>query len=339
MKLTTLILATIVFISGCTWNKNRKKIDVTDIDIEMSVNRFEEDFFKIEPSSISEGLQRLHKTYPIFYPLFVEQIIKVTPNAKEYERYEAKIHQFLTNEAVEGLFDTVSYTFRDFVKIERELEQGLKYYKAYFPSKEIPKVVTFISEFGHGALTYEHILGIGLDMYLGKKYKYYPAIGFPGYMINRLEQDFIVINAMNVLATNLLDESISENVLLSKMIYEGKILYFLEQTLPQKEVYQLIGYTKEQLDWCISHEVQIWGFFIEKELLYSTQGLDFQRYTGDGPTTIGMPSDAPGNVGSWIGWQIVKKYMELHPNISMKELFEMNDAQKILNLSNYKPRK
>jgi hypothetical protein len=54
--------------------------------------------------------------------------------------------------------------------------------------------------------------------------------------------------------------------------------------------------------------------------------------------TAGMPEQAPGNVGSWVGWQIVNQYMEnTVDELSLKELLATPPAT-ILAKSNYKPK-
>jgi len=65
--------------------------------------------------------------------------------------------------------------------------------------------------------------------------------------------------------------------------------------------------------------------------------MDVKRYTSDGPTTGGMPSESPGNVGSWVGWQIVKTYAN-KTNKSLKEILTTSPKE-ILTKANYKPKK
>ena len=57
----------------------------------------------------------------------------------------------------------------------------------------------------------------------------------------------------------------------------------------------------------------------------------------DGPFTKGFDADAPARLGEWVGWQIVSAYMEKNKEVSLKELLQINDSQKILNQSGYKP--
>ena len=94
------------------------------------------------------------------------------------------------------------------------------------------------------------------------------------------------------------------------MIEKGKKLYFLESMMPEKEKHILIGYTAEQLNWCETSEGEIWAFYNEKDLFYTKNYMEHKKHVDDGPQTSGMPKEAPGNVGTWIGWQIVNQYMK-----------------------------
>ena len=63
------------------------------------------------------------------------------------------------------------------------------------------------------------------------------------------------------------------------------------------------------------------------------------RYVMDGPSATGMPSDSPGNIGAWLGLQIVEAYMNEHPDMTLPELVDAPiDAQRFLLESKYKPR-
>jgi uncharacterized protein YjaZ len=50
-----------------------------------------------------------------------------------------------------------------------------------------------------------------------------------------------------------------------------------------------------------------------------------------------MPDTSPGNIGTWVGWQIVKKYVELHPDITPVQLMR-TPARQIFDEAKYKPK-
>src|SRR5690242_17289638 len=107
--------------------------------------------------------------------------------------------------------------------------------------------------------------------------------------------------------------------------------------MPGKPDSLKIGYTGEQLDWCRENEQYIWQYFIQHDLLYKKDMQTILHFIGQGPSTPGLPPDAPGDIGSWVGWQIVRRYMSLHPETTLGGLMGMQDAQQLLNEARYKP--
>jgi len=71
--------------------------------------------------------------------------------------------------------------------------------------------------------------------------------------------------------------------------------------------------------------------------LFSTNIIDKKNFLGDRPVTIQVGEKCPGRIGQWVGWQIVKEYMEKHPEKSLADLMNTDNAQLIFKNSNYKP--
>ena len=83
----------------------------------------------------------------------------------------------------------------------------------------------------------------------------------------------------------------------------------------------------------------MWAFFLDEELLYSTRTKDIRKYVEVSPNSPGMPPEAPGNTGTWMGYKIVKAYMDRFPDQSLSDLLLESDAQKLMTASKYKPQR
>lgn len=127
------------------------------------------------------------------------------------------------------------------------------------------------------------------------------------------------------------------NSLLSQMIHEGKVMYFLDAILPELSDTLKIGFTKRQLDFCKESEASMWAFLAEHKLLFSTDRMSIKRFMDDGPYTSAFTDQSPARTGTWIGWQIVRSYMKEHKEVKLADLMEMKDFQAILNQSGYQP--
>ena len=96
-----------------------------------------------------------------------------------------------------------------------------------------------------------------------------------------------------------------------------------------------MGYTEQAYNWCKDNEGTIWKAIIERKHLYTPDQLTTSQYFEDTPT-IFPGNDAPGNIGTRIGWQIINQYIK-ETGSTPEALMQNNDAQEILTASKYKP--
>ncbi len=185
----------------------------------------------------------------------------------------------------------------------------------------------------------DSVIIIALDDYLGQDYKSYPELGIPAYRFSKMRKEYIVSDCMKEIARSFIIPDKSKNSFLDRIIFEGKILYFADAMMPDMHDTIKIGYSSSQLKWCESNEANIWSLFIDRNILYKTDIMTINKFTGDGPFTTGLAKESPARIGSWIGWQIVRSYMDNNKNVNMKTLISNYDSQNILQLSKYKPKK
>jgi hypothetical protein len=79
----------------------------------------------------------------------------------------------------------------------------------------------------------------------------------------------------------------------------------------------------------------IWKRLVDDEVLFSTAMQMKQKYIAERPKTIEVGTECPGRIGMWVGWQIVNEFARRNPKISLPELMQITDAQKILRGSKY----
>lgn len=82
----------------------------------------------------------------------------------------------------------------------------------------------------------------------------------------------------------------------------------------------------------------IWGHFIQNELLYNKIRFINEKFCGERPGIPEIGDKCPGRIGRYLGWQIVRNYMQNNPDVTFEELMKEKDAQKIFTKSNFKPR-
>jgi hypothetical protein len=318
--------------------ENKHKVDTGDVKVEgVKVIRFEQDLFAVNPGNYKEELHALKRKYPFFMETYMKDIMNNFDQQSDSVADE-KLREFIVHPSIRGLNGEVQKLFGDMSPYEKELEEALVYYKFHFPSKPVPGFISYISEFGPSNVIIDTLIGIGLDKYLGEDYKYYPSL-FPIFIVRKLRKEYIVPNAMYAIGNSSFPEDMEDKSFLNKIIYQGKMLYFLDAMLPDTPDSLKIGLSGKQLEWCSANEDLIWKHAVETKLLFSTDPVRYRAYLVDAPFTSApnIPTDASPMIGIWLGWQIVKKYMEENPTMSLTDLMKQKDPQEMLNKSKYKP--
>jgi len=323
-------------IAGCQCGKFKKNADLSGIEVSVKINRLDNILFRLSPENVSIQYPAIDSIYHGFLSFYVREILGLGDYSRQPDSTVAKLIRYLNDPYVQEVRDSCQKVFSDMSRYENELKQALRYYKFYFPQKKIPEVITFISNFSYSAITYDTMfLGIGLDMYLGKDFKYYPDL-YPKYLYEKFSPEYLTANCMKALATENFKIEPHDNKMLSQMVSNGLVLYFTDLVMPNTEDYKKIGYNPEDIHWCFVNEPEIWKFLIERDLLYTTDMQKHKLYVAPGPSSSGMPKDAPGNVGTWAGWQIVRAYAKKYPDVPFEALLQL-DPQEMLAMSGYKP--
>ncbi|HKR03044.1 MAG TPA: hypothetical protein VJY62_00305 [Bacteroidia bacterium] len=341
MKKTSsyLLLFTIVLLITSCGHERKMDADVSKVNISQPFIRFDKELFLFGDTITTGEVKQMRQKYGAFFDLYCSRIIRIYDDDDDVLTAR-DLTQFISDSDVKEIHRKTDSLYSDLKDLQENLLNAFKHYSYHFPGKPVPEIVTYISAFNYQVITADSILGIGLDMYLGENNAdIYASINIPKYMSRRFTKNYIVSDCIKGWFQSQYDPDSIKSELLSQMIYYGKLLYYREALAPQMPDTIKTGYTKEQLEWCIKNESNIWAFFIEQKLLYSTVVQEYIKYINDGPTTNGLPKESPAKIGAWIGWQIVKAYMNNNADVNLEQLLKENDAQKILNNSNYKPKK
>jgi len=332
--LYSFLFAILIFFSSC--NRNPLKVDISGIETEIEIVRFDQELFALPMQDTLAELTVLRNKYPEFFDLFTWKVIGV--GGIEEAHFLEIMGEFLTDTMIVNVKTLVEKEFSDFEKTEEELVEAFKYFQYHFPEKELPVIFTMISGFNQSVVTAENIIGVSLDKYMGRDFSYYKQLSnVPLYKIKNMHPEKVVSDVAYAWGMTEFDERGAATTVLDHILHQGKLMYFVDALLPEMHDSLKIGYTEEQLQWCQNNEPQMWNFLVEKKLLYSNKRMDILRFINDGPYTTGFPTESPGKSGVWIGWQIVRQYMKKHREITVAELMKNTDYQQILNDSGYYP--
>ena len=199
---------------------------------------------------------------------------------------------------------------------------------------QIPALYMHISGFRQNIIVADSLLSCSIDKYMGTEYPLYNGY-FNVYTRRNMSPEHIVIDGLNAWIKSEYPFTGNDNVLLERMIYEGKIIYTLMKTGYDYDYKKLTSLTDDEYKWCVKHESALWTTIIERKHLYAPDIAATSRYFQPTPSVF-ISEDAPGNIGIYIGFRIVERYMK-RTKSSCEELMNNNNAQDILQKSKYKP--
>ena len=315
-----LILFIVALLSVNCVKKDKEIVDVSNIDAKVLVKRFEQDFY----TSDSSGLDELKEKYPILFP-------ENTPDSIWIVKMQDKDEQ--------ELFREVNTRYVDFHKQSKQLSDLFKHVKYYYNDFKEPKVYTVMSnvDYQNNVIYADSLLFISLDVFLGRDSKVYQD--FPEYIKQNFTRNHIAVEIAKKFAERELPRP-KNRTFISRMIQHGKLLYLVDSFLPKTKDAYKIGYTQEQLDWADFNDEGIWKYFVENKLLFSNDQELNRRFIDNAPFSKfyqANDNESPGRIGVWLGWQIVKAYMQ-NNDVSLQQMLKL-DNEELFKRSKYKPTK
>lgn len=318
--LKKLIFCCIFFSFLACVEDDQREEEIARIPVEVEISRFDRRFARATADSLPALKQDFSYLFPTQYPdsVWVQKMSDTI--------------QLELNKAVE-------VQFPDLVETGNELEQLFQHIKYYFPGEDLPQVVTLTSDvdYRNQVVWTSELLLISLDTYLGKEHPLY--VGIQDFIRKNFNKEQIVVDATVAFAETKVENPVSRSFL-DNMVYYGKLLYLKDLLIPFKSDAQKIGYTPEELKWAWANEAQIWRYFVEKQLLYSSDSQLGPRFLFPAPFSkfyLELDHEAPARLGQFTGWQIVRQYMK-KKEVSVEEMLR-TDAETIFKESNYKPKK
>lgn len=319
MKKISFILIVLFSLFSCQ-NENQIETEISKIETNYTIERFDKAFANAKPAD----LPKLKQAFPFLFSKRINDSVWIN-----------RMHDTLQKQ----LFEEVDKTFQNFNDVDADLKGLFQHLKFYDKAFKEPRVITLTNfvDYRNKTVVTDTILLIAIDNYLGKSHEFYS--GIQQYLTQNMNQKQIVSDLATDYSQKYIYQS-QKKTLLDEMIYFGKQLYFKDKIIPFKTDAQKIGYTQEQLDWSIANESYIWSYFIERELLFSTDNTLVNRFIAPAPFSkfyLELDAESPGRLGQYIGWQIVRAYMEQN-NTPFLDMLQ-KDTEEIFNNVKFKPRK
>lgn len=316
--------------SGCRQEKQPNlEVDLSAVPIpDIQINRYGYSLFSIPTDSFADGLRKMGPSFPIFLN-----------NMHNTEQAEIQLRKFVEDKGNRAAWQVIKEKYKSVQSLQNELNIAFQHYSYYFPNALLPTVYTYISGYNyeHPVIIDNNNMLIGLDCFLGSDFSFYKNVRVPIFLLPAMDSQNIAPVCMHQMAEVNYGQPLASNDLINNMLETGKMLYFCEAMLPTLPKYRLFGFTEKQMEWCFENEKNLWALFIDEKLLFTKDATIIRRFINPAPFTSGIARSSPGQTGVFIGWQIIRAYMENNPAVTLSDLMNTNDYNKILQASRYKP--
>lgn len=332
-RLAYFVIASLLLFASC--NSNPLDVDVSDIEANITVERFDKEFYACSDNTTFSTIGKLAEEYPLFFDLYNSHIISC--GSYSDQSYYECLRVFFSDYSVVEAYNAVNKEFADCNDVQDILNEGFRHLLYYYPDTELPRVVTFVAGFNQSVVLMDGYVGIGLEKYLGADCVLYDMLQIPEFAKREMQRKRIPVDVMSEWFCDMHPYKPATDNLVSKMIYNGMTMYFVEAMFPSMPETDRLTFTDEELDYCRHFERDIWTSLIENNYLFSTDLFTIKKFTENAPFTAPFGQECPARVVNWTGLQIVKSYVK-NNKVSFTELMQETDYQKILNLSEYNPK-
>lgn len=327
-----------VMLQACT-EHHPLDVDVSKIEAGIHIERLDQELFETKSEDLARFNRECIQRYGELWETYVSVMLRA--GTVRDSLIDVNLDRFIHDPSMLVVYDDIQKKYKDLGWLETELSDAFKHLKFYYPDSKIPRIVTYNSAFNFGVATFQEMVGIGLDMYLGPENGTVKNISIemiPQFLKDKMLKEYITVDVMRGwFETNYMEELPSGSDFLSNMVYQGKIMYALDALMPAKPPHIKIRYTAEKYGWCLQHENEIWRDIVDLKILYSTNPNEIRKFIEEAPFTSSLPQESPGRVGVFMGWQMVKAYMEAFPEKKLPDLMQEQNARNILKY--YKPKK
>lgn len=332
-------LLSILFFNACKKDLNVKnKIDFI---------RYDKLIFNLDTNNIKSQFIKIKNQYPEFTDIYFRKVMNFSGYDSLDHDFFILLKDFVSDTNNQKLVKMVDEEFGNMENIEVQFGEAVVNLQKEFPKTKKPKVYTFISVFAYQGFIFQDKksdgIGIGLDMYLGKKFPYESLNNtsntFASYLIRTYNKDHLLKKMTQIWIDDLFDNPNKKKVL-DYMVDNGKKLYILKSIIPTINDTILFEYSPKQMKWLHNNEQEMWSHFIKNNFFYSDDEYKIRRLINPGPNSqaLGMPLNSPGQTGNYLGYRIVEAYMNKISEGGLSTIANEQNSQNILEKSKFKPR-
>ena len=325
MKFFRYVIFSALFLTGmssCTEESgNRWNIELKDDAPPVKITDISAEFYNPEVS-----LQKFTAEYPWFQG--------TVPDEDFAERRKDSTEISVYRESVSKI---------NRAKLEKDLGQLFAHIQHYFPSFKKPKVFLYSSALQSimSPVIYDAeqgMLFIDTTAFMGENNLHYK--GLEQYFQKSMNPQNIIPKVSYTIAEYFVEPNLNQQKFIDYLIYYGKLMTLQDAFLPGEPDALKMNYTPQEYEWAQANEANIWNYFVENDLVFSSDPNLQERFLKPGPFSkfyTEIDNESSPMVGIFSGWQICRKFYSENRDTALQDFLNMN-AEQIFNQSNYKPK-
>lgn len=294
-------------------------------------DRMVEDY--VETGNISLW-QRMNTEFPLETQTLVENVLRI--GLVDDEGIEDSLRAYYSDSTLCRVRADVTRQFENMSYVEKKLGSAFSKLAKEVEGFTIPKVYAQNSAFNESIVVGDSLIGISLDKYLGADYPLY-RLFFYGNQRVTMGPDRIVQDCLSFYLNHVCHKSLKHGTkprLINCMIHQGKINWVVAR-LTNSRLLNIAAVQPATKQWYKLNERHAWERLNQEKLLQSTDSalIHSVMYSNDAHPFFNDTHSR--GVGLWIGMRIIDSYMKHHPSVTLGQLLQETDYERILNEAQY----
>lgn len=313
---SSLFFLILICLFSCT--SNRLDVALTHPEVAINYVNIDAILSNSDIDSVGIHLKQLHKKYGsiLLYELShdIKSRITDTSVSSVYQFYQSSYIKTL-EKAKEGLYEHLPL-------YKEKTTLAFQYLAQYFGANSLPKNILFINKLFSGITCGDSTITVGIESYLSPKSQFmqsHKSLKIYQWQKDRMDIQFLARDILFSWIRTELFPDINDK-LARHIIMAGKVLYILNACFPNASEAYILRYNNTDYQWAKDNEQQVWHFLVKHQYLFKNDIQLKANFLNRGPATEGLPKEAPDRMGQFIGYHIIKSYMNQNKNVTLQQL-------------------
>jgi hypothetical protein len=317
----TAIVWMLLFLTSC--GRDPLDVDISKSDYTLRSENFDKQIQDTKNANLPDIIGRLKDQYPElidyqFYYCFKTGLPSDSVFGGHWD-------ELTNNDYFNRLSKRLKEMYPRLRAHQASIESGFKRLKIHFPTGKFPTTLVFMNSFFASSIyCTENELAVGLERYLGPKtqeIKELPNEQFYDWIKIAMDEKYLDRDAVcGWIQTHMLPMKENMNHI-EAMIYWGKVLYLTEAAYPEMDPAILMRYSQKNYDWANQNERNFWEYLVKQNLLFQKNATDQAGFVQEGPFTAGLPQKGPDRLGQFLGYRIVKSFIDQN-DVTLQQLLD-----------------